>query len=144
MTAAKKDKQEDQSIEILIRGTCKTVTSKSNLSYQVGRNDKADIFIRIYSNTNSGAFSDEWIALKVILLTSENQGGSSFTSYVFKPLFEGLSANGPAFICAILIDLKILQFEEGQQRKYVFNSPAALLAKLDKPKPTKKPTKKPK
>ena len=66
----------------------------------------------------------------------EKQGvGNSFTSFLFHDLFEGRSSNSAGFLNAILLNEKVVRLEEGKKRKYVFNSPSALLARINKAKP---------
>ncbi len=141
MATAKKEtpkKTEEPSIEIINTAKCKTLTEKSTLTYHLGRDDKADLFVRIYSNTNEGFFSNEWVSLKDILVILEKQGTvNSFTSFILQPLFNGQSVNTPGFLVAVLLNEKLLEIEKGKQRKYLFSSATALLAKIDKLKPTK-------
>jgi hypothetical protein len=147
MAAAKKEKQEELSIDILITAKCDTVTGNSTLTYHFGMNPSGELHARVFSNTNGGMFSKEWIAWNDILDVLEKQGTEvSFSSILFVDLYEGQSVNTPAFLIAALINEKVLRYEEGKIRKYVYNSPAALLAKIDKAstgKVTKKTARKP-
>ena len=137
MTTTKKTEPETPSIEIINTAKCKTLSGKSTLTYHIGRNDQTDIFMRIYSNTNEGFFSNEWIPLNDILAILEKQGESSFTSFILQPLFKGQSVNTPAFLVAALLNEKVLRYEKNKVRKYVFDSSAAFLSKIDKLKPVK-------
>ena len=136
MATAKKEtpkKTEDPSIEIINTEKCKTLSGKSTLTYHLGRGKTDDLLIRIYSNTNEGFFSNEWISLNAILGILEKQGTDlSFTSFLFSGLYRGLSVNTPGFLVAALLNEKVLVLEKGKQRKYLFSSAAALLAKIDK------------
>jgi len=127
-----KDNIPETILDILMTGRCKTVTGNSTLTMNFAKNDDGDRFVRIYSNTNNGYFSAEWIALPDILAILENQQGGSFTSYVLHELFEGKSVNSPSFLTAILLHEKVVKREEGKSRKYIYSGPEALLAKIEK------------
>ena len=127
-----KDNIPETILDILMTGRCKTVTGNSTLTMNFAKNDDGDRFVRIYSNTNNGYFSAEWIVLPDILAILENQQGGSFTSLVLHELFEGKSVNSPSFLTAILLHEKVVKREEGKSRKYIYSGPEALLAKLEK------------
>jgi len=46
-------------MKFLKTATCKTLSGKSTLTYQLGSEDD-EIHVRITKNTGSGFFSDEW------------------------------------------------------------------------------------
>ena len=52
--------------KILKTGTCKTLSGKSTLTYQIGGKSDSSIHLHISKNTGGGFFSTEWIALKDI------------------------------------------------------------------------------
>jgi hypothetical protein len=125
--------------EIAIVATLKTktVTGKSDLTFHLGKDDADTPYIRIWQNTGNGFFSNEWLPLASIIEILEQQGGNSFTSFVFDPLFKGKSVNTPAFLVAALLNEKVVAFDQGKKRKYVFVSAEKLLAKIDKASPRK-------
>ena len=127
-----KDNIPETNVDIQMLGRCKTVTGNSTLTFHICKNDDGDRFVRIYSNTNNGYFSAELIALPDILAILENQQGNSFTSLALHELFQGKSVNSPSFLTAILLHEKVVKREEGKSRKYIYNGPEALLAKLKK------------
>ena len=127
-----KDNIPETTLEILMTGRCKTVSGKSTLTLNFARNDDGDRFVRIYSNTNNGYFSAEWLALQDVLAILENQQGSPFTAFEMHELFEGKSVNSPSFLTAILLHEKVVKREEGKSRKYIYSGPEALLAKIEK------------
>ena len=51
---------------ILKTATCPTVSDASNLTYEIGCNDKSEIHFRISGNTGGGMFGDEWVAWGLI------------------------------------------------------------------------------
>ncbi len=66
-------------------------------------------------------------------------GGESFASSIFLPIFSEVSRNNCGFTLAVALKEKLVVPEEGKRRKYVYNSPAPFLAKVDKLKATMKP-----
>ena len=128
---------EKSEIEILLTQKTKTVSQKSDLTYHLGKDDDANAYLRIYVNTGNGFFSNEWLPLPAIIDILEKLKGSSFTSLAFEPLFHGRSVNTPAFLAATLLNEKVLAFEEGKKRKYVYQSADKFLTKIDGAKPRK-------
>lgn len=126
-------------VEIAIVSTLKTqtVTGKSDLTYHLGKDDADNPYIRIWQNTGNGFFSNEWLPLEAIIEILEKQCGESFTSFAFDPLFKGKSVNTPAFLVAALLNEKVVAFDQGKKRKYIFVSAAKVLAKIEKGKPRK-------
>jgi hypothetical protein len=128
---------EKSEIAIVATLKTKTVSQKSDLTYHLGKDDDSNAYLRIYVNTGNGFFSNEWIPLASIIEILEQQSGGSFTSFVFDPLFKGKSVNTPAFLVAALLNEKVVAFDQGKKRKYVYVSAEKLLAKIDKASPRK-------
>ena len=128
---------EKSEIEILLTQKTKTVSKKSDLTYHLGKDEESSAYIRIYVNTGNGFFSNEWISLSAIIDILEKHKVASFTSLAFEPLFRGRSSNTPAFLAAVLLNEKVLDFEEGKRRKYVYKSADQLLALISGAKPRK-------
>jgi hypothetical protein len=49
----------EDTIKVLVTGTCSTLSAKSKLTYQVGVQDDESVHVRISKNTGGGFFSDE-------------------------------------------------------------------------------------
>ncbi len=48
----------------LKRGTCPTLTDKSDLGYEIGVDSRGEVQLRVVENSGSGSFSDDWVALQ--------------------------------------------------------------------------------
>ena len=128
---------EKSEIAIVSTLKTKTVSGKSDLTYHLGKDDDSNAYLRIYVNTGNGFFSNEWIPLTAVIEILEKLKDSSFTSLAFESLFHGKSVNTPAFLAAALLNEKVLAFEAGKKRKYVYQTADHLLAKIDNAKPRK-------
>jgi hypothetical protein len=49
-------------MKVLKTATCKTLSGKSTLTYQIGCSPESIIHLHIAKNTGAGFFSDEWVA----------------------------------------------------------------------------------
>jgi hypothetical protein len=135
---------------ILKTSTCKTLSAKSTLTYQLGSEDD-ELHVRITKNTGGGFFSDEWISMKDIQSVMEEQpAGTPVTSFLLQPLFHGKSVNTPAFLLAALANEKLLRPMQGKKRSHEPVSFDEFTAKVQEMtsssnaarKVTKRPTKK--
>ena len=50
----------------------------------------------------------------------------------FNPIFTDVSSNNCGFTLAVALKEKLVIPQEGKRRKFVYNSPAAFLAKVEK------------
>ena len=127
-----KDIPEKSEIEHVITRKTKTLSGKSQLTFHIGRDEDANLYVRLWVNSSNGYFSNEWLAMTKIEEILKRQGAESFTGYVFKDLFSGKSVNSHGFIAACLVAEGILAFEEGKKRKLVYTGKNL---SLDTPKP---------
>ena len=103
---------------ILKTSTCKTLSAKSTLTYQIGSEDD-ELHVRITKNTGGGFFSGEWIPMNDIQSVLEEQPeGTPVTSFLLQPLFRGKSVNTPAFLMAALANEKLLRPMKGKKRNH--------------------------
>ena len=59
------------------------------------------------------------------------------TSYALHKIFEHRSANDPSFMWAVILHLKLVSPSPDKKRQYIYDSPDAFLAKIDKLKSRK-------
>ena len=105
--------------KILKTATCKTLSGKSTLTYQIGSKADSSVHVHISKNTGGGYFSTEWVSLKDIQdVLEEVPVSESVTSIVLQPLFKGRSVNTPAFLMAVLAHEKLLRPLNGKRRQY--------------------------
>ncbi|MGJ8619767.1 MAG: hypothetical protein ACSHWN_05495 [Methylophilaceae bacterium] len=107
-----------QTIRTIKTNTCKSLSSKSKLEYQIGCLGDSDLSIRITKNSGGGWYSGEWISIKRIIgaLESSNQ---PLTSYAIQTLFNGKSVNTAAFLFATLKEEGLLVASTDNPRTYV-------------------------
>jgi hypothetical protein len=126
---------EKSEIELVTTKKTKTLSGKSTLTYHIGKDEDANLYVRLWVNSSNGYFSNEWLAMTKIVEILKQQGEESFTGYVFKDLFSGKSVNSHGFIAACLVAEGVLAFAEGKKRTLVFTG-KGLTIDTAKPKRT--------
>ena len=120
-------------MRVLKTTTCKTLTGKSTLTYQIGSTPDSTLHIRITKNSGSGNFSQEWVAFDDIQAALEKRlKGQTITSYLLAPLFKGKSVNTPAFLLSALKHLKLVQPLKGKQREHEPMDPRPFLDQVSR------------
>ena len=120
-------------MRVLKTATCKSITGKSTLTYQLGCDSDDAVHIRVTKNTGAGQFSDEWVKVEDIQKAlAEGRNGDPLTSFLLQNLFKGRSVNTPAFIMAALTQEKLLCSLKGKKRGHEFLDPEGFNARMDK------------
>jgi hypothetical protein len=126
-------KSDDTSMRVLKTATCKTLSGKSTLTYQLGCNSDSDIHLRVTKNTGAGMFSDEWVPYDDIQeALKDNTEGAAITSIRLTSLFKGKSVNTPSFLLAALKHLKLVRSMNGKQRPHESLNPKPFLDSVEK------------
>ena len=121
-----------ESMRVLKTATCKTLSGKSTLTYQIGSTPDSIVHLRIAKNTGGGFFSDEWIALDDILRVLKKRSvDSPIMSHFLTPLLKGKSVNTSAFVLAVLSHLKLLQPLPKKQRLHELLDPKPFLDQVN-------------
>ena len=129
---------------VIKRGTCPTVSGKSEITYQLGSDPDDRLVLRLYSNDGGGFFSMEWIPIADILAALESwPADKPITSMAVGKLFRGKSVNSSAFLLAALKAEGVLKPMEGKQRCHELGDVETFLAQAKalqsgKPAPKKK------
>ena len=133
-----KKPEDNPAVRILKTATCKTVTGKSTLTYQIGSLPDSSIHLRISKNSGNGQFSNEWIPLSDIRKSLDKAPeGHPLTSFLLQPLFKGKSVNTPAFMLAALTNERLLRVLKGKKRGHELLDPEGFDAKMEKLVPAK-------
>ena len=127
-------------LNLVIENQCPKLSARAigHLSYQCATDDQGKVYIRIFANSEKGAFSHEWLEVDHLLTTiPSNQ--TPFRSTLFNPLFSKKSANNAPFMAAILRHLGLIHPLEGFPSYSKRGSDMALRHQLktakDKPAP---------
>src|SRR6056300_1441046 len=103
-----KKHEDNPDMRVLKTATCKTLSGKSTLTYQIGFAPDNAVHIRISKNTGAGFFSDEWLSLDDVLrVLKDRPRESPVLSHFLTPLLKGKSVNTSAFLLAALTHLKL-------------------------------------
>lgn len=108
----------EPTIRILKIGTCPSVSGKSKLSYHVAIRDESELLFRVFANSSSGYFSQEYISLNAIQEIFTRTAHGTITSYLLNPLFINRSVNTPAFMTAVLLAEGLVQASSSVDRHY--------------------------
>jgi hypothetical protein len=138
--------KENPDMRVLKTATCKTLSGKSTLTYQIGCNSDAEIHLRITKNSGGGFFSDEWVKYEDIqAVLKERSKDSPIMSHFISPLLKGKSSNTSGFIMAALSHLKLLKPLPKKKRLHALLDPGPFLDTVEKlmaETPTKRPVRK--
>lgn len=119
------------SLRILKIGSCPNLSGKSTLAYHVGCNDKSELFFRVYANSSSGYFSQEWVSLNTIQEAfAKVPADSAITSSLMRDLFVGKSTNTPGFVFAALLAEGLVQPSSIVERCYECTDGKAFFAEV--------------
>jgi hypothetical protein len=128
-----KKPEDNPDMKVLKTATCKTITGKSTLTYQIGSLPDATLHLRISKNTGAGFFNDEWVALQDIQRAlADGPKGQPLTSFLLQSLVKGKSVNTPAFLMAALTHEKLLRVLKGKKRGHEFMDPEGFNTKMEK------------
>lgn len=116
-------------VRVIKRGTCSTISGKTEINYCLGSDVDDQLKIRVHSNSGGGFFSNEWVAMTDILKILESwDSDTGITSVALGGLFRGKSVNTPAFLMAALRAEGIFQPLDGKQRTHEVGDVQAWLA----------------
>lgn len=107
------------SIRILKIGTCPSLSGKSTLTYHIGCTENSDIQFRVFKNSSSGYFSQEWVSLASIQqVFAKVPDDGALTSFLMRGLFTGKSTNTPGFVFAAMLAEGLVQPSSIVERCY--------------------------
>jgi hypothetical protein len=119
-------------IQLLATTKCTSISGRSEVRYSIGVLGDV-IHVKLVGSSGGAQINNSWIPYVDIQKLLENySGGGSFNSSVFDPIFSNVSSNNCGFTLAVALKEKLVLPQEGKRRKFVHNSPAAFLAKVDK------------
>ena len=105
-----KKPEDNPDMKVLKTSSCKTLSKKSSLTFQLGCTPDSVVHLRITKNSGGGFFSDEWIAVDDMLrVLKDRPKESPVMSHFLTPLLKGKSANTSGFIMAALSHLKLIR-----------------------------------
>ncbi len=131
-TPKSKPKNTEPDIQLLTTAKCSSISGRGEVRYSIGILGDTDIHLKLVSSSGGGQINNSWIPFTEILKLLENySGGDSFTSGVFSPIFTDVSSNNRGFTLAVALKERLVIAQEGKRRKFIYNSPAAFLAKVE-------------
>jgi hypothetical protein len=126
-------KSEDTSMRVLKTSSCKTLSGKSTLTYQIGCSPDSNIHLRITKNNGGGFFSDEWVAFDdVYQILKKRSEDSPIMSHFISPLLKGKSANTSGFFLGMLKHLKLIRPLPKKKRLHELLDPKPFLDTMEK------------
>ena len=143
-----KKHESNPDMKVLKTSSCKTLSGKSTLTYQIGCNPDDEIHLRLTKNSGGGFFSDEWVKYEDIqAVLKERAKDSPIMSHFISPLLKGKSSNTSGFIMAVLSHLKLIRPLPKKKRLHELLDAKPFLDTVEKltvsdVKPRKAPSKK--
>ena len=98
-------------------GTCRSLSGKSALGYEIGIDPKNAVHLRVVSNSGPGAFARKWVALDAIKQALRNAKPGEVTSANIASLFDG-GQNTSGFAFAALHHEKLVARSAVRRRCY--------------------------
>jgi hypothetical protein len=128
-----KNAKDNPDMRILKTATCKTLSGKSTLTYQIGCLPDSSIHLRITKNSGGGFFSDEWVKYEDIqAVLKERSKDSPIMSHFISPLLKGKSSNTSGFIMSVLSHLKLIRPLPKKKRLHELLDPQSFLDTAEK------------
>ena len=120
-----------QAMRIIKAGSCSTISGKSTLHYHIACNQEDALYVRVTSNNGGGFFNPEWVGYTEIISTLQGMS-EPITSNALRCVFQGKSANNPAFLMAILMQEGIVIANPDYQRAYLVADNSAFIQAMQK------------
>ena len=117
---------------VLKTARCPSLSGRSELTYQLGRGEDGQLYVRVTANSAPGRFSDAWTSVARIfdLFDLHCPGNAPVTSGTIAGLFEGRSENTPGFALAALKAEGLVAASESSKRGYDRLGGASLAGRL--------------
>lgn len=96
------------SVRVLKSASCKSLSGRSTLGYEVGAERDGEIHLRIRSNSGSGCFGRDWTPLRT-LQQALAKAPEAITSGTLNRVFAGKSQNTGGFVLAALFHEGLLK-----------------------------------
>lgn len=118
----------DPSLRILKIASCPSLSGQSSLTYHLGCNAESEIHFRIFANSSSGYFSQEWVSADSI---GKALGESiNITSFTLQSIYVGKSQNNGGFLLAALFSEGLVNRSSDNERQYQLGNPDAFNAEV--------------
>ena len=104
-------------VRVIKTATCKSLSGMSDLTYHLGVDAESNLLLRVFANSSSGYFSQEWVPFSAIKATLAK--APNITSFSLRPLYVGKSTNSPGFLLAALKAEGLVKLKGEKERVYV-------------------------
>ena len=119
-------------IRILKTASCKSLSGKSKLMFNIGCNPAGEIQFQVTGNDGGGYWNDDWVAQSSIQAVLDRlPKGSPITSATFRTIYPSKSTNSPGFLAAVLRDIGLLQPSKDKPRCYELGSPNEFIEEVN-------------
>jgi hypothetical protein len=105
------------SIRVIKTATCKSLSRKSDLTYHLGIDEESNLQMRVFANSSSGYFSQEWVPFSAVQMILTK--APFITSFSLRSLYVGKSTNSPGFLLAVLKAEELVKLKGEKERVYV-------------------------
>jgi hypothetical protein len=128
-----------QAITTLRTDQCPSLSARSTLTYELGKDAEGGLHLRVTHNTGKGHHNPSWVAYDALepLLTQ----AQSLSASALSTLFAGTSINTAGFVMAVLKHLGIVQAVEDKRHAYRYVESDGWRAQLQAPMEPQRPAK---
>ena len=119
-------------VRILRTVKCPSLSGKSTLTYNIGRDSNSEVQFQVTGNDGGGYWNDDWVSHQSIqAVLAKLPKGLGITSGTFRSVYPGKSNNSPGFLLAVLKDVGLVGTMEDNRRCYELLDPAAFMAEVN-------------
>lgn len=130
---------ETNPITTLRTDQCLSLSGRSTLTYEIGKDPDDRVHLRVIHNTGKGHHNPSWVAYDAIEPLLMN--ATSLSASALAKLFAGTSVNTAGFVMAVLKHLGVVQAVVDKRHAYQYVEGADWKALLQAPaQPTTQPT----
>jgi len=115
-------------IRVIKTATCKSLSGKSDLTYHLGVDEESNLQMRVFANSSSGYFSQEWVPFSAV--QSILAKAPFITSFTLRSLYVGKSTNSPGFLLAVLKAEELVKLKGEKERVYVALDSTSFMAEV--------------
>ena len=119
----------EPTIRVLKAAKCPSLSGRSVLTYNVGCDANANVFLRVLDNSGGGMFNKDWVAYASVEAILKAR--STINALSMGELFKGKSVNTAGFLMSVLKDLGLIKPAQDDTRIYESTPTQALLDEVD-------------
>lgn len=132
MPVRKEAKQPEPTIIVFHTGSTKSLSQKSNLSFDLGKDQAGSIQIRVTGNDGGGYWNNTWYSVADLVAALKKQSPSTpLSSIHLNSVIRQGSSNTSPFVFSCLASMGLLEKLPKKARSYKLIDPDGFLQKIE-------------